>query len=47
MNPLEIINALIKILGEATTLGQAADWIAVEENAQELRAEGHENDPQP
>lgn len=41
---IETINALIGIIGATATLQDAVDWLAVEENAEKLRKEGHEND---
>lgn len=41
---LKRLNDLIAIVGGAITLQQAADWLAVKENAERLRAEGHEAD---
>jgi|CXWL01.1.fsa_nt_gi hypothetical protein len=45
MGWLILINKLIEILGNNATLGDAKTWIEVEENAQSLREEGHEDDP--
>jgi hypothetical protein len=44
---LETLNTLIGIIGATATLQDAVDWLQVEENAEKLLAEGHENDPQP
>ncbi|MEO8647763.1 MAG: hypothetical protein ABI539_01215 [Acidobacteriota bacterium] len=41
---LKKINLLIALVGEAMTLGEAKTWLEVEENARQLRAEGHEED---
>ena len=44
MESLKLINVLIGLFGEAFTLGQAKTWLEVEENAQSLRDEGHEDE---
>lgn len=44
METLELINKLIAILGDVT-LSEAKSFVEVKENAERLRAEGHENDP--
>lgn len=41
---LELINALIKVLGSAATLGDAKTWLEVEANAEALRSEGHDTE---
>jgi glucokinase len=41
---LERLNALIAIVGAGMTLGEAMTWLEVKENAERLRAEGHETD---
>lgn len=43
---LKYLKLMQGILGTAATLGDAIDWIGVEENAQRLRDEDHENDPE-
>lgn len=44
MEELELLNRLIAIIGDAVTLAEAKTWLEVEENAERLRAEGHEED---
>jgi hypothetical protein len=46
MEYLDMINKLLEILGNVS-LSEAKDWVAVKENAEALRAEGHENDLNP
>ena len=41
---LETLNRLLEILGNVS-LKDAVAWAEVEENAMQLRAEGHEGDP--
>lgn len=41
---LKNLNLLIAIVGEGMTLGDAKTWLEVAENAERLRAEGHEDD---
>lgn len=43
METIETIRALIGIVGAGMTLGEVVTWLQVEENAERLRAEGHEN----
>jgi hypothetical protein len=42
METLNLINKLIEIFGANATLAEAKSWLEVEENAQSLRDEGHE-----
>ena len=44
MNYIALITKLIAEVGGAMTLAEAKTWLEVEENAERLRAEGHEND---
>lgn len=44
MEELELLNRLIAIIGDAVTLAEAKTWLEVEENARQLRAEGHEGE---
>ena len=43
---LKYLRLLQTILGTGATLGEAVSWLEVEENARQLREEGHENDPE-
>ena len=45
MEWLVLLNKLIEILGRNATLDEAKSWLEVEENAKQLRNEGHENEP--
>jgi hypothetical protein len=40
---IEFLKKLIDVIGNVT-LSEAATWLEVEENAERLRAEGHEAD---
>lgn len=44
MEELELINRIIAILGDAVSLADVKTWLEVEENARQLRAEGHEEE---
>lgn len=39
---IELIDTLIKLAGDVT-LSEAKTWLQVEENAEALKAEGHES----
>lgn len=44
---IETLNAIIGIIGATATLQDAVNWLQVEENAERLLKEGHENDTPP
>lgn len=41
---IKYLELLKGILGATATLADATDWLQVEENARQLREEGHENE---
>ena len=44
LSVLDVLNTLLRILGNVD-LETAKTWAEVSENAEQLRAEGHENEP--